>query len=62
LANEILFILFSSIKLDFMQMNIKADAREEFDIFGKQRIRINIVPYASDTNTSPLVQTMDSTK
>jgi hypothetical protein len=62
LTNEILFILFGSIKLDLMHTNLKVDAHQRCKTFGERRIRINIVPHGTETNISPLVPAMISTK
>jgi hypothetical protein len=43
-----------------MHTNAKADAHQGCDTFGEGRIRMNIVPNGTDTNTSPLVRAMNS--
>jgi hypothetical protein len=61
LTDEILFILFFSIRLDIMRTSIKADAYQGLDTLGEGRIRINIVANDTDTIISHLVWAMNST-
>jgi hypothetical protein len=61
LTNETLFMLCCSIKLDHRHTDIKADVYQGCNTFEEGRIRINIVPNGTDTNTSTFVRAMNST-